>query len=181
MKTQKRITFSDLKPHISRAIKESCLTADAVIYKIADETHHIQTVTVEPGVEIARGLSIVIDTTIQVAVHSGCDLSVISKGILIGAFRASRSVLLESHKTIRLLVNEILQSVFKYNGSIKQVIEGLLAAVVIIAKEQGLNVQEALKITAEDMLSAADKINPQFGQNTRINIPKEYEGIKLLS
>ncbi len=65
MQSQKQITFSNLKPNISDAIKESCPTSDAVIYKIADEVSHIKTVTVEPGVEIAQGLAMIIDSTIR--------------------------------------------------------------------------------------------------------------------
>ena len=160
-------------------LQEPFPSTDAIIDKIADEVSRLKTGTVEPGVEIARGLSATIDTTIKSSVLSACDLSIISKGIMIGAFRSSHHVLQESHKTIRLLVDEILQSVFKYHADKKQVVGGILAAVVIIAKEKDLNVQEALIVTVEDLSLSADKIDPQFGQEIRRNIPREYNGMKL--
>lgn len=179
MQSQKEITYSNLKPNISNAIKESCPTADAVIYKIADEVHQIHTMSVEPGVEIAKDLSILIDTTIKGAVNLGGDLSVIIKGILVGAFRSNRSIRQEAHKTMGLLVEETLQSIYKYKGNVSQVIEGFLAGAVIVAKEQNLNVREALIVTVESMILSAKKIGPQFAEGLLTNIPKEYNGLKV--
>jgi len=153
MVSQKQMTFSHLKSNISEAIKESCLTSDEIIHKVADEIYHIKTVTVEPGVEIAQGLSIIIDTAVKDSVRLGCDLSVIAQGILVGAFR-SRSIQLEAHKTIRLLVQEIVRVVLKYKGDIKSTTEGLLAGITAIAKEHKLNTQEALIVAKEDIKEA---------------------------
>lgn len=178
MESQKQITFSNLKPNISDAIKESCPTTDAVAYKIADKIAQIKTVTIEPGVEIAQGLSMIIDTVIRSSVCLGCDLSVIARGILIGAFR-SRSIQLEAHKTIRLLVQEIIQAVFYYKGDIKRAVDGLLAGSVVIAREHKLNEQESLIITAENILNFSKAANSQFAQDIKAAMPAEYDGLKL--
>lgn len=177
MQSQEQITFSNLKPNIADAIKESCPTADAIIYKIADELGHIKTVTVEPGVEIAQGLSMIIDTTIRSSVCLGCDLSIITQGILVGSFR-SRSILLEAHKTIHLLIQEIIQAVFYYKGDIKKTVDGLLTGIVAIAKEHKLNEQEALIIATENILIYSKTTNSQFAQDIKAAIPKEYGGLK---
>ncbi len=174
------MTDGNLRPDITDAIGESGVTVDAVIYKIADEVQHIKTVTVEPGAEIARGLLTVIDGTIKDSVSSGCDLSVVTKGILIGAFSSSHSIQLEAHKTIRLLVQEILQPIFKYNGDSRQAVDGLLAAMVIIAKRRKFNIQEALIIIVDDILFSAEKIDPKFAEKVKICIPKEYNGFKVM-
>jgi hypothetical protein len=150
MQTQGQILFSNLKPNISVAIKETCTSEDEIIYKIADEVEHINTVTVEPGVEIARNLSVIIDTSIKDSIRIGCNLSVIAQGILIGAFR-SRSVQLEAHKTIRLLIQEIVGAVLNHKGDIKKAVVGLLDGIVVIAKEHKLNVDEAVIIVNESL------------------------------
>ena len=49
--------------------------------------HAIQTHTIEPGTELAEGLSKIIDKTIKDGVGLSCDLSIIVKGILLGAFQ----------------------------------------------------------------------------------------------
>ena len=179
MKSQNDKTLKELMPYIPGDIKEPQETVDAVIYKITDVIHHMHTVTVEPGVEIARSLSIYIDTLINGSVRLGFDLSVIVIGILVGTFRSNRSIRQEAHKTIRLLVNEVLQSVFKYNGDAKKAVDGLLSAIVIIAKEQKLNTREALIVTVEDILSSAKKIDSEFAERIRISIPKEYDGLRI--
>jgi hypothetical protein len=172
-----KISFNNLKPNIAKAIKESCPTADGIIYKIADQTYQIKTKGVEPGVEIAEGLSTVIDATIKSAVGLGCDLAVITEGILIGSFR-SRSVELEAHKTIRLLIHEIIQAVFDSKGDIKKAIKGILDGIAAAAEEHKLNRQEASRIAVENILLYSKETNPQFVQDIKASIPKEYEGLK---
>lgn len=166
-------TFNNLKPSICEAIKESCLTEDLVVYKIADQILHIKTVGVEPGVEITRGLSLVIDTVIKSAVYSGCDLSVIIRGILIGSFRA-RSVVLEAHKTIRLLIQEIIQAVFNHKVDVKEALEGILTGIVAIAKEHELNIEEALAISVEEILLFSKTKDTKFAETIKATIPQRY-------
>jgi len=150
MQSQNQIIFSNLKPNISVAIKETCTSDDEIIYKIADQVEQINTVTVEPGVEIARNLSVIIDASIKDSIRLGCNLSVISQGILIGAFR-SRSMQQEAHKTIRLLIQEIVRPVLNYKGDTKKAVDGLLDGIVVIAKEHQLNVDEAVIIVNESL------------------------------
>jgi len=150
MQSQEQMVFSNLKPNISVAIKETCASEDEVIYKIADEVEHIHTVSVEPGVEIARNLSMIIDASIKDSIRLGCNLSAIAQGMLIGAFR-SRSMQLEAHKTIRLLVQEIVGSVLNHKGDIKRAVDGLLDGIVVISKEHKLNVDEAVIIINESL------------------------------
>jgi hypothetical protein len=172
MKSSSKMTFKNLKPHIADAIKASCYRTDARLYKIANEVHHILTYTVEPGVEIVEGLSKIIDKTIKESVAIGCDLSVIVKGILLGTFRSSPFIPQEAHKTIRILITEILKSVFKYKGDVKQLIEGVLAAIVIISKEFKLNEQEALIIIREDMVASASTLDAKFADDIKEGLPK---------
>ena len=141
-----KTSYTNLKPQIADAIKESCYKTDARLYNVANEVHNIETFSVEPGVEVAEGLSKIIDKTIKESIDVGCDISVITKGILLGAFRAGPFMRDEAHKTIRILIEEIFKFTHKYNGDTKQAIEGLLAGIVILSKEYKLNVQEALKI-----------------------------------
>lgn len=180
MASQDPITFTDLKSNISDSIKETCQTSDALICKIADDVHQIHTVSVEPGVEIVQGLSTIIDATVKNAVKSGCDLTAVVQGILIGAFRSNRSIRLEAHKTIHLLIKEITRAVFKYDGDIRQLIDGLLASLVMVADEQKLNTQEILFVGFEDLISSSREINPQFALKVIAIIPKEYEGWKVV-
>ncbi len=84
------------------------------------------TMGTEPGVDTTEGLSKIIDKIIKDSVGLGCDLSVIVKGILLGAFRSRPFIAHEAHKTIHILVKEILQPIFKYKGDIKQGIEGVI-------------------------------------------------------
>jgi hypothetical protein len=162
-----RMTFKDLKPRIADAIKESCYRTDLRIYNIANEVHGIRTTSVQPGVEIAEGLSKIIDKSIKNSVDIGCDLSVIIKGILLGAFRASPFIREEAHKTIHILIVEILHSVFKYKGDTKRAIEGILTAIVIIAREFKLNVQEALTVAKEDITSSTKETSPEFTESIK--------------
>jgi hypothetical protein len=156
MQSEERVLFNNLKPNISVAIKETCTSDDEVIYKIADQVEKINTVTVEPGVEIAKSLSTIIDASIKDSVRVGCNLSIIAQGVLIGAFR-SRSMQLEAHKTIRLLIQEIVGAVLKYKGDIKKAVDGLLDGIVIIAKEHQLNVDEAVIIVNESLTEMLDQ------------------------
>jgi hypothetical protein len=156
MQSKEQIVFSNLKPNISVAIKESCTTEDEIIYKIADQVEHINTETVEPGLEIVMNLSTIINTSIKDAIRLGCDLSIISQGIMIGAFR-SRPIQLEAHKTIRLLVQEIVGAVFIHKGNIKKAVDGLLDGIVIVSKEHKLNVDEAVIIVNESLSEILNK------------------------
>ena len=171
MQSFEKMNFKNLKPNIADAIKESCYTTDARLYNIANEVNNIETFSVEPGVEIAKGLTSIIDKTIKGAIELDCDLSVIVKGILLGAFRASPFMREEAHKTIRLLIKEILQSVSKYNGNVKQTSEGIFTGIVVIAREFKLNAQEVLIIAKEDTLSCAQGINPKFADDIKAVLP----------
>ena len=68
----------------------------------------------------------------------------------------------EAHKTIRILIDETLRSTFKYSGNVPQAVEGILAAIVIIAREFKLNVMEALVIAREEIVASAQKSNPEY-------------------
>jgi hypothetical protein len=161
MPSQEKILFSNLKPNISVAIKETCSANDEIIFQIANQVEHINTVTVEPGVEIAQNLSDIIDASIKDSIRVGCNLSIIAEGILIGAFR-SRSMQEEAHKTIRLLVQEIIGCVFKYKGNLKTAVDGLLEGIVIVSKEHKLNVDEAIIIVNESLSEILNKLGGAY-------------------
>jgi len=179
MELPHRIVFKDLKPRIADAIKESCYKTDARLYNIANEVHRIVTMSVEPGVEIAEGLTKIIDKTVKESISVGCDLSVIAKGILLGAFRASPFVAQEAHKTIRILIREVLQSVYKYKGDTKQAVEGLLAGIVIVAHEFKLNSHEALVVAQEDIFSCANQLSPQFAEQIKTFLPPDASSHRI--
>jgi hypothetical protein len=171
MESSKKITFKGLKPNIVKAIKESCYRFDARLYNIANEVQNILTYSLESGVENTEGLLKIIDKTVKESVGVGCDLSVIAKGILVGTFRSCPSVFPEAQKTIHLLINELLQSVFTYKGDVKQTIEGLLTGIVIISNEYKFNVQEALMVAREEILSSAKALDPKFADDIKEVFP----------
>jgi hypothetical protein len=173
------IVFNDLKPHITGALKESCQITDAIIHKIADEIHHIETTTVEPGVEMAQGLSKIIDTIIKDSVRLGGDLSIVAKGILIGAFRSNRYMKIEAHKTIHLILQEIVRSVLNCKGDIYRAVDGLLAGIVAIAKEHNLNVQEALIVGTEDILFSIKEIDAKYVNDIKTIVQKKYKELRI--
>lgn len=162
-----KLPFNDLKPHIAEAIKESCYKTETRLYNIANEVPNIQTFSVEPGVEIVLDLVRIIDKTIEDSVAVGCDLSVITKGLLLGAFRASPFVRAESHKTIRLLIDKILQSTYKHKGDVEQVIVGIIAAIMTVSVEFKFYTREALVSAREDILICAQSIDPKFNADIK--------------
>jgi len=162
-----RMAFKDLKSQIANAIKESCYYTEVRLYNIAHGVHHIPTFSLVPGQELAQDLIKIIDVTIKDSVGVGCDLSIIVKGILLGAFRAFPFIRQEAQMTIRLLANEILKPVFKYKGDTKEAIEGLLSGTITITKEFKLNVLETIVVAREDILSSAQAISPQFADEIK--------------
>lgn len=163
----KKTTFKNLKPHIAEAIKESCYYSDVRLYNIANEVHNIETFSFADEGELALDLSKIIDKTIKDSVGLGCDLSIIAKGIFLGAFRASPFIHQEAPMTIRLLINEILKPVFKYKGDAAETIKGVLSAIIIVAKEFNFNAQEALNGAREDILSTAKTLSPAFADDIK--------------
>jgi len=159
MENFQSMTFSNLKPLIADAIKESCYRLDARLYNIANEVHQIETYSIKPGIDVGYGLSKIFDQTVKDSIGVGCDLSVIVKGLLLGAFRASPFVRQEAHKTICVLSDQILKVTFKYKGDVKPTIEGILSAVIILAKEFKLNSFEASIMAKENILSSAKAID----------------------
>jgi len=156
VQSEEQILFRNLKPNISVAIKETCTSGDEIIYKIADQVGSISTMSIEPGVEIAQNLSAIIDTSIKDSIRLGCNLSIIAQGVLIGAFR-SRSMQQEAHKTIRLLIQEIVGAVLKYKGDTKKAVDGLLDGIVVVSREHKLNVDEAVIIVNESLTEMLDQ------------------------
>jgi len=175
MPFSEQVKFNNLKPEISDAIKQSCTAFDARYYNIANQVHHIATFSPEPGVEMAKGLSKIIDQTIKDAVSLGCDLSVIGKGIMLGAFRSSPSIRQEAHKTVRLLIFEILESVLKYKGDVKEIIEGIMSAIIIMANEFKLNPAEAMVIAREDILSSTKSLDNKMVDEIKVILSKFSE------
>lgn len=128
-----------------------------VICKII-KAYPMDIVSVEPGVEIAKGLTPTIDATIKHAVNSRYDVSDISRAIFIGAFRCDRSLVLEAHKTIRLLTQQIIHSIFNYRGDMQKAVQGILGGVSAIALEHRLNIHTATMISKEDIMYALNKV-----------------------
>ena len=172
MESSQKISFNKLKSHIIDAIKESCYRFDGRLYNVANQINKIQVSRVEAGFDTMQDLSKIIDKTIKDSVVMGCDLSVIIKGIFLGAFRSSPFKPKEEQKIIHALVAEILPPIFKYKGDVKQTIEGLFAAVVIISYEYNLNAQETLVVTKEEVLLSAKGINPAFTDHIKEVLPK---------
>jgi len=157
-----RLAFKGLKFHIAKAIKESCNRTEVRVYNIANEVPNIVTFSLESGIEMEQDLAKIIDKTIKSSIDVGCDLSVIAKGILLGSFRSRPFVRHEAPTTIRMLMDEIFRHSLRYKGDTKQVVEGILAAVVIIANEYKLNAKEAVVVARQDMVSSAKEIDSKF-------------------
>jgi len=177
---KKKTSIRILKAHIVDAIKESCYTTDLRLYNIANEVFQIPTSSYgladdmvdsytigssNPG--IVNDLLKIISQTVQNAIAVDCDLSVIIKGLFLGAFRARVFVKEGAHKDTRIMIRETLQTVFKYKGDEKQMVEGLLAAFYTIAKEFKLETHEFLILIQEDILSIAESINPKFAEDIK--------------
>ena len=167
-----RKNFKDLKVHIAEAIKGSCYRTDARIYNIANDVPLITTFCVEKGVEAAEGLTKIIDKTIKESVILDCDLSVIVKGILIGTFRSTPFERDEAFLIIQVPIKEILQAVYKYKGNVKQVTEGIMAAIVVLSREFKLDVIKMLSSAKEDTLTFANTLNSEFADAIKEALPK---------
>ena len=163
--------LNNLKAHISEGIKESCYKSDARLYKIANEVQNIGTFSYTPGVDVLDGLIKIVDKTIKEAQGIGCDLSVIIKGILIGSFRSVPFSAASAYDTLRILIKEVIQPVYKHKVDVKQAVEGLLAGIIIIANEHGLNIKEALTFAQEDILISANAIDAKFADDIKGAFP----------
>ena len=170
------IKYKDLKLHIAYSIKESCYKPDARIYNIANEVNHIETYTLEAGVEFPEGLSKIIEKTIKSSVEVDCDMAVVVKGLMIGAFRASPAGAQESKVLIETLIKELLTCVCKFKGDARKTVEGILAAMIIVAHEFKLNTQETMLLTREQLLTSSQRLDPDFCEQVKSVLPN-IEGI----
>ena len=184
MEPIKKTSIKNLKAHIVDAIKESCYSTDLRLYNVANEVYQIVTSSYgladdmvdsytigssNPGV--VNDLLKIINQTIQNSIAVDCDLSVVVKGLFLGAFRARIFVKEGAHKDTRIMIRETLQTVFKYKGDKVQMVEGLLAAFYVIAKEFKLDTHDFLNLIKEDILSCAASIDPKFGEDIKGIIP----------
>lgn len=140
-------------------IKDSVIEEDnlinEVICRIVD-AHPIPSKSTEPGVEIAQGLFSLIEILIKDA-KDPSDIGDISQAIVIGAFRSDRSIALEAHKTLRVLIHQIIHSAYIHGADINKTIQGILTGVIRSAKEHKLNIQEAFIVAREDISYALNK------------------------
>ncbi len=150
-----------MKTNVSNSMNECGLTQQ-IMDKFMEKVRQTPTRGSEPGVEITRNLSCIIERTIHESIYSDCDISLVAQDVMVNAFRCDHSILEEAHKTIHLLIKEILQPVFGYKGNIHRTIDGLLNGIKIIAQEQGLNREVAVGIAKEDILFWVEKIAPGY-------------------
>jgi len=85
----KQVNAATLKENIITTVQESCETTTSTIFKVLDALRNIKPESIAPGVELVDSLKIIIKVTIENAVKHGCDVGVVIKGIIIGAFRSS--------------------------------------------------------------------------------------------
>jgi hypothetical protein len=167
-----KIKFKDLKAQVARAIKESCYRTDARLYNVANQVNSITTYALDAGNETVEGLTKIVDKTIKESVALDCDLSVIVKGILLGSFRSNPSIPEQSREIIHILIKEILQPVYKYKGDIKEAIEGILAATVILAGEYKFDQKKNLDIVRENISAVSKALDPVFADEINKFLPQ---------
>jgi len=172
-----RIIFKDLKPNIANAIKESCIRTEVRIYNIANDVQNTMTMrsmdnySLATGSDTTQDLAKIIDRTVKDSVGVGCDLSVIVKGLMLGAFRAWPFIREDALKIIKVVIKDIVQTIFNHKGNIKEMIEGLLTAVVMIAMEFKLNVQETLTFAKGYILIAAKEVDLKYSEEITQALP----------
>jgi len=162
-----QMVFKNLKPQIADAIKESCYTSEVRLYNIAHAVNDIKTFGFVYGAESVQDFSKIVDQTINASVGVGCDLSVVVKGIFLGAFRASPFDRSQTDKTFRLLIGTILEPIFRYNGDILQTIGGILSASLMISKEYKLNSVEFQEIAKKEIIFSAQALNAKFAEDIK--------------
>lgn len=173
---QEKDKNQQLKDHVVQAIENLCSTETDIVYKVIEHVRQSKTVTIEPGVEMVDSLSKIIKELLSEAKKQGCDTRIIIKGIMIGAFRASRSVRSEAHKTIDHLVRHIVSNVIAI-GIDPDAIKALIEGVIVIAKEQKLNVQEAVSEAGTSIILTARSVNKDLENQARQLLSQPINGV----
>ncbi len=176
MKEREDKKNEELKQHVMNAIEHLCSTETDIIHKILENVRQSKAASVEPGVEMVDSLAKIIRDLLVEAKNQGCDPSIIIKGIIIGAFRASDSVRMEAHKTIDHLVRQIVSEILSLTidlDSIKALIEG----VIVIAKEQKLNVPEAVSEAGTSIILAVRSVKKDLENQTRQLLSQPINGV----
>ena len=165
-----------LKENIINAVMASCDTADSTIAKVLEAVRYVKLETTEPGVELVDSLKPIISVSMENAVKHGCDISIIVKGILTGAFRSSDSVRQEAHKTIDHLVQLIVKDAINAGADSALLTEAIITGILKIAQEEKLNVDEALSEAGTSAVLATYGLKPEVEHSVRESLSKNYSG-----
>ena len=169
MSTEKFQTnpFDHLKEQVALAIGQSCETSDGAAAKVVAFVSSRAYKGVEPGVDLVDSLNDLVRGTIQEAVRLGCDLKPITKGLVLGTFRARGFVRLEAHKVITHLVGLVVTDVADAGGDVGRAVAGFMEGIAQSAPEMKLNKEEALFEAANAVLAKATEAGPKFLEAVR--------------
>ena len=177
---QNHIDIKKLVKDVNKQVTQLCETENQIVMKIADYVHHTTLKSIEPGVEIVDSLEKIINETLDHALKQNCDFVIIIKGLILGAFRSSKSVSQEAHKTIDHIIDIIIKKSFKLNIDVGILVQGILEGVYQISKEHEFNLEVSLSETATDMVFSAKLISEEFGEQIIRAIPKIYKGYNVI-
>jgi hypothetical protein len=175
----KQVNAVTLKENIITAVQESCETTTSTIFKVLDAVRNIKYETTEPGVELVDSLKTIIKVSIENAVEHGCDIGVVIKGIIVGAFRSSDSVRQEAHKTIDHLVQLILKDSIQAGADPKASTEAIIKGILEIVREEKLNVGEALSEAGTSAVLATYTLNSRVESLVREALSKDFSSHKV--
>ena len=167
---------AQLKSNIAQAMQETCDTLDSVVEKVMGALDEAPSGAIEPGVAFVDSLDKIIRILLQGAVEHHCDIQVVVRGILVGAFRASDTVRQEAHKTLEHLVRLILTAAAALGADIKQVARALMEGVVQIAREEKLNAETALSEAGTSAVLTAASISAGVEREVRETLRKDVDG-----
>jgi len=155
-------TLNNLKAHLALGIKESCITTDLRIYNVANGIHDIIILNRLHGDAVRDALPKIFDKSIKESIDLGCDLSIIVKGLMLGAFRGSPFVRDDANKKLQTLIELNLRNVLLHKGEIKDAVQGILAATLIISNQFKLDAHQGLTKAKEVIIAFVQKEDPKI-------------------
>jgi cation transport ATPase len=121
----------------------------------------------------------IIKVSIENAVEHGCDVGVVIKGIILGAFRSSDTVRQEAHKTIDHLVQLILKDSVNAGADPEVAVQAIIKGVIEIAREERLNEEEALSEAGTSVVLAAYTLGSDVESKVREVLSNDFAGHKV--
>jgi hypothetical protein len=133
----------------------------------------------ELGVEIVQSLSEIIKSLIQGSVKHHDDIRLVSKGLMIGAFKSNKGVENEAHRTIALLVKLILSQVFFLRSDVVGAAKGIVEGIICVEQKGSLNLKIAASIAATDAVLIMEEIDAESAILLREEFKKPFKGMNL--